>query len=61
MAPAVFTVKTLAEGQHPAHMTEDEAIVYDFCTELLENKRVSDVPYSVQSRSVVKKASCRRP
>jgi 4-carboxymuconolactone decarboxylase len=27
-------------------MTEDEAVVYDFCTELLENKRVSDATYA---------------
>ncbi len=40
------TVKALTEGRHPDHMAEDEAIVYDFCTELLENKRVSDVTYS---------------
>ncbi len=40
------TVKALAEGRHPDHMAEDEEIVYDFCTELLENKRVSDATYS---------------
>jgi 4-carboxymuconolactone decarboxylase len=27
-------------------MTDDEEIVYDFCTELLENKRVSDATYA---------------
>jgi len=27
-------------------MAEDEEIVYDFCTELLENKRVSDATYA---------------
>ena len=40
------TVKALAEGRHPDHMPEDEDIVYDFCTELLENKRVSDATYA---------------
>jgi 4-carboxymuconolactone decarboxylase len=40
------TVKALEEGRHPEHMTEDEAAVYDFCTELLENKRVSDATYA---------------
>jgi 4-carboxymuconolactone decarboxylase len=32
----------LAQGKRPAHMQEDEAIVYDFCTELHQNKVVSD-------------------
>ena len=27
-------------------MAGDEAAVYDFCTELLENKRVSDATYA---------------
>jgi len=40
------TVQALEEGRHPEHMTEDEAAVYDFCTELLENKRVSDATYA---------------
>jgi 4-carboxymuconolactone decarboxylase len=40
------TVKALEEGRHPQHMTEDEEIVYAFCTELLENKRVSDATYA---------------
>ena len=40
------TVKALEEGRYPDRMTEDEAIIYDFCTELLENKRVSDGTYS---------------
>ena len=32
----------LAQGKRPANMQEDEAIVYDFCKELHENKVVSD-------------------
>ena len=40
------TVKALEEGRHPEHMAADEAAVYDFCTELLENKRVSDATYA---------------
>jgi 4-carboxymuconolactone decarboxylase len=40
------TVKALEEGRHPEHMTEDEAAAYDFCTELLQNKRVSDATYA---------------
>ena len=31
----------LALGKRPANMQDDEAIVYDFCTELHENKTVS--------------------
>ncbi len=40
------TVSALEEGRHPEHMSEDEAAVYDFCTELLQNKRVSDATYA---------------
>ena len=40
------TVRALEQGRHPEHMTEDEAVVYDFCTELLENQRVSDATYA---------------
>jgi 4-carboxymuconolactone decarboxylase len=40
------TVKALEEGRFPEHMAEDEAAAYDFCTELLENKRVSDATYA---------------
>jgi 4-carboxymuconolactone decarboxylase len=40
------TVRALEEGRHPEHMAADEAIVYDFCTELLNNKRVSDATYA---------------
>lgn len=40
------TVLALEEGRHPEHMTEDEAAVYDFCTELLQNQRVSDATHA---------------
>ncbi|MEO8465717.1 MAG: hypothetical protein ABI640_10285 [Gammaproteobacteria bacterium] len=40
------TVKAIEEGRHPEHMADDEAAVYDFCTELIENKRVSDATYA---------------
>ncbi len=36
----------VAEGRRPAGMSEDEEIVYDLCTELRENRSVSDVTYS---------------
>jgi len=40
------TVMALEEGRHPEHMTADEAAVYDFCIELLQNQRVSDATYA---------------
>jgi len=35
----------LAQGRKPAGMNDDEAAVYDFCTELHEKKAVSDATY----------------
>lgn len=35
----------LAQGRRPARMKDDEAAVYDFCTELHEKKLVSDATY----------------
>src|SRR5579863_5867753 len=35
-------IDSLAAGQRPAPMEPDEAIVYNFCSELLQTKRVSD-------------------
>jgi 4-carboxymuconolactone decarboxylase len=43
LQPAVAA--EVAQGKRPANMQEDEAIVYDFCTELHENKSVSDATY----------------
>lgn len=40
LAPAVTA--DLAQGKHPAGMTEDEEIVYQFCKEVHEIKTVSD-------------------
>ena len=39
-------IDALADGRRPTGMTEDEAIVYDFCTELLEHGTVSDATYA---------------
>jgi 4-carboxymuconolactone decarboxylase len=39
-------VKAVAAGTRPTGMSEEEAIVYDFCTELHHNKGVSDAIYS---------------
>ena len=35
----------LAEGRRPANMKDDEAVVYNFCTELHNDKKVSDATY----------------
>ena len=39
-------VKAIAEGTRPTGMSEEESIVYDFCTELHHNKSVSDATYA---------------
>jgi 4-carboxymuconolactone decarboxylase len=38
-------VKSLAAGERPANMDADETTVYDFCSELLANRNVSDPTY----------------
>jgi 4-carboxymuconolactone decarboxylase len=40
------TVDAIANRQRPAKMAADEAVVYDFCTELLRDRRVSDATYA---------------
>jgi 4-carboxymuconolactone decarboxylase len=39
-------IAAVADGRRPEQMTEDEAILYDFCTELLHNQSVSDPTYA---------------
>ena len=39
-------VQAVAEGRRPPRMAEDETIVYDFTTELLQNRSVSDDTYA---------------
>jgi 4-carboxymuconolactone decarboxylase len=39
-------VKAVADGARPSGMSEEETIVYDFCTELHHNKSVSDATYA---------------
>jgi 4-carboxymuconolactone decarboxylase len=39
-------VKAIAEGRRPAEMSDEEAIVYDFCAELHDNHGVSDATYA---------------
>ncbi len=38
-------VDAIAARQRPAAMQDDEAAVYDYCTELHQNKQVSDATY----------------
>lgn len=39
-------IAAVAEGRRPDHMAEDEAVLHDFCIELLQNKGVSDGTYA---------------
>jgi 4-carboxymuconolactone decarboxylase len=39
-------IAAVADGRRPEQMTEDEAILYDFCTELIHNQSVSDPTYA---------------
>ena len=36
------TVDAIAQGKRPPSLSADEAVVYDFCAELLETRQVSD-------------------
>ena len=48
-------IEAIADGRRPPAMTEDEAIVYDFLTELNRNKRVSDPTFDRAHRRFGKK------
>jgi 4-carboxymuconolactone decarboxylase len=39
-------VKAVAEGRRPQAMSDDEDIVFEFCTELHRNRSVSDATYA---------------
>jgi 4-carboxymuconolactone decarboxylase len=39
-------IDAVAAGRRPASMTAEEAAVYDFCTELLNTKQVSDATFA---------------
>ncbi|MGZ6275268.1 MAG: carboxymuconolactone decarboxylase family protein [Syntrophales bacterium] len=39
-------VRAIADGRYPTDMSEDEQIVYDFCTELHVNKSIADATYA---------------
>ena len=38
--------KAIADGRRPSGMAEDEEVLYDFVTELLQNRSVSDATYA---------------
>jgi 4-carboxymuconolactone decarboxylase len=38
-------IEAIAEGRHPSSMSGDEGIVYHFCTQLFQDKAVSDVAF----------------
>lgn len=40
------TAAAIAEGRRPPQMSEEESILYDFCSELHRNKSVSDATYA---------------
>jgi 4-carboxymuconolactone decarboxylase len=42
--------KDLAEGRKPRGMAADEAVVFDFCTELRRDRRVSDGTFAAAKR-----------
>jgi 4-carboxymuconolactone decarboxylase len=42
---AAAVIADIQNGKRPGGMTDDEAVVYDFCTELHEKKAVGDAPY----------------
>ena len=42
----VEVAKAIAEGRRPEGLTEDEQILYDFCSELQHNRSVTDATYA---------------
>jgi 4-carboxymuconolactone decarboxylase len=38
--------RAIAEGRRPESMVDEEAILYEFCTELQRNQSVSDATYA---------------
>jgi 4-carboxymuconolactone decarboxylase len=39
------SIEALAQGRRPVAMAKDEALAYDFCTELERNRGVSEATY----------------
>jgi 4-carboxymuconolactone decarboxylase len=44
LSPAILSA--VADGRRPENMAGDEALIYDFCAELLHNQSVSDATYA---------------
>jgi 4-carboxymuconolactone decarboxylase len=42
-------IDSMAAGERPANMTNDEAIVFDFCQELLATRQVSDAHFKAMA------------
>jgi 4-carboxymuconolactone decarboxylase len=40
------TIDAIAQGRRPPSMTADETIVYNFCTEVLDTKQVTDPTFA---------------
>lgn len=53
-------IAAVADGRRPERMAEDEEILYDFCTELLNNQSVSDATYARAAAKFGEPASSRR-
>ena len=47
----------IADGRRPVGLSDDEEMVYDFCTELQHNKRVSDVTFNRVEKRFGKKGA----
>ena len=50
LSPAFITA--MAAGERPANMSADEAVAYDFCTQLLSTRQVSDANFKAMSALV---------
>jgi 4-carboxymuconolactone decarboxylase len=51
------TADAIADGRRPSGMSADEEIVYDFTTELLKNRRVSDATFDRAEQRFGKKGT----
>ena len=47
----------IADGRRPVGLSDDEEMVYDFCTELQHNKRVSDATFNRVEKRFGKKGA----
>jgi len=50
LSPAI--ADAIAEGRRPVGMQKDEEVVYNFCTELLNTKQVSDATFNAAKGAV---------